>query len=210
MMSWSERDRERMLAAGRRQQGRCAPELTGEAAEVSELLGTKTGPLPDSGRPLDVCQLEPDEAYLKDSALVLGRNGMDFRVRVTARDLERLRELLSAPAADGQALATPANLARWVRERHGADEAWVNELRALLTGGEDLAELHEQAPDLAGVALVDRAHAAGYRLADEDHRVTYQDEAGVRDFLQGLLEADPDWPHADVAAIERVRALLER
>jgi hypothetical protein len=81
----------------------------------------------------------------------------------------------------------------------------------------DLARVNVPALDFAGrtahVAAVQdvvcAAHAAGYRLCDEDYRVTGEGPQQVRDYLIGLKENGADRGHEDAEALGRVIAMLD-
>lgn len=147
--------------------------------------------LPSSGASNDKICTRPSYDYPGDTDLIFARGSSEARVRVTPADRPKL---FAAVGGLAPALAV-------LRERAG--EMARQDTPAL---GFEARVAHVAAVQ----ALVDAAHAAGYRLCDEDYRATAQSAGYVRDFLAGLLENGEGLPSADVEAIERVRALLER
>jgi hypothetical protein len=180
----------------RRQQERCGPALTGEAAEVRGLLaGTAPAGLDLSGSPMQEVRAEPNRDYADDTDFVYMRGGADFRTRLTPAD--RVSVIAALIAADGL---------EELREQARALDAvaWENYPH----------ELAEEAQSLVGAA-----HAAGYAQAVKDLRATGQDSEAVRKALGDVLaqlkaSAEPgaspeSWAAAqDMGALARVITLL--
>jgi hypothetical protein len=151
-----------------------------------EAHGAMTGRLPASGREHDEITLERNRDYPADSDLCFGIGNAVTRVRLTGRDLHRLRAVLLDQGVGLEGL--------YERVRHLQAGA----------GAPSAGEFQN---------LVDAAHAAGYRLCAEDVRAAREDAGLVSDFLLGLYEAGAapgePWSADDQAAISRVRHLLE-
>jgi hypothetical protein len=136
--------------------------------ELASRLGArKRGTLAASGRPMSGMVLEPDRDHPADTALCFERGQFADRIRLTPGDLNGLRVLLSGVQGDLGGLRDRA--AALVRDALG-----------------------EVDPDIAGWALRNTdlaaaAHAAGYRLCDDDWRATAQGAGYVQDFLAGRL-----------------------
>jgi hypothetical protein len=156
-----------------------------------EAAARAAGRLPESGTAMRDMRLERDRDYPADSSLCFERGGAGFTIRLTDADLHVLRAML-AVRGDLAALRSKAS-------KLAFSDLGTADLEPVL------------------VQLAEEAHAAGYRLADDDHRLTYQDEAGVREFLQDRLAqareneqlADGEiGPGPEVRALERVIAML--
>jgi hypothetical protein len=146
--------------------------------------------LPASGRPHDSITLQRNQDYPADSDLCFAAGNSETRVRLTGRDVHELRALLLDQGVDLAGLRERAlELAR-----HNVPTMGIAKRTAHVAAVQDLAVT---------------AHATGYRLCAEDHRVTAQDQGYVSDFLGDLLTDGEDRPHADVEALERVIAMLE-
>lgn len=147
---------------------------------------------PASGPAADSVSLEQNPDYPADRDLVFDRGGFFLRLRLTPADQDRVRRELAAPV--------PADLAELRRQARAAGLSGQGH-------GTALADEVER--------LVNAAHAAGYRLADDDHRLTYRDEAGVREFLEDLIREHAGRAQDfllsgdDQVALRRVIALLE-
>lgn len=164
------------------------------AAEPHRRRERAAGRLPSSGSSQDRVYTQPNRDYPDDTDLCFARGNSETRVRLTPGDRAKL-----LAAAGGLAPKLPD-----LRERAGALAR--HNVPAL-----DLAA--RTAHVAAAQALVDEAHAAGYRLCSDDVRVAHEDAGLVSDFLLGFCEdgASPGepWSAEDQAAISRVRRLLE-
>lgn len=159
------------------------------AGEVGELLGTVTGRLPRSGSSQDKIYTQPNRDYPDDTDIWFERGNSSTVVRLTPADRPKL---LTAIGGLAPRLA---------------------ELRAKASRHFDGTELDP----LIVVDLLAEAHAAGYRLCDEDYRMVNEDVGQVADFLAEKLEEARETeqlapgeigPGPDVRALERVIAML--
>jgi hypothetical protein len=159
----------------------------------------EAGRLPESGAPSDQIYTQQNLDYPADTDICFARGNGITLVRLTTADRGKLLAAVGTLVPELEMLRSQAlDLVRnGVPEEHGKGLANTA---------------------VAVVSLVNQAHAAGYRLADEDHRETYQDAAGVREFLQGKLEEmhrteelafGEIGPGPEVRALERVIAMLE-
>jgi hypothetical protein len=123
-------------------------------------------PLPDSGAPNDKICTQPNRDYPADTDICFARGNSETRVRLTPADLPKL-------------FAAAGGLAPGLEELHG-------EARKMGGGAWEVypGELAREA-----VSLVDAAHAAGYKLAADDHRETYQERGVVTDYLVDAAHA---------------------
>jgi hypothetical protein len=169
------------------------PGFSGPAHPELEPHGTRTGRFPAEGRHNHGPRLEWSRLAPGSATLSLGSPGATLSAELTPADVHALRAGLNA-AGDLSPLRDQA--------RALGDVNW---------------EYHPGELARSAVDLVDAAHAAGYRLRDEDGRVTGADAAATaeaaRDHLIALLAqgAAPGegWAHGDAEALMRVIALLD-
>lgn len=160
--------------------------------EVGALLDWKQqAPLATSGAPSDKIYTQPDHDYPDDTDICFARGNGVTLVRLTPADRPKLLEAVGGLVPELSPLLAQADaLARQgVPEEHGQGNA--NTAAAF-------------------TALVTAAHAAGYRLACDDHRATAEDAGLVSGFLLEKLawERQRAGDSPDTEALERVIALL--